>query len=196
MNLMEKIFKGFGKPRKSNGVDLQLEGFESLACEISENAELKKFLAILKNKMVVMRTHKVGTGWEIFTADMRWDLLNPGKPYLVPIEVILSDKRGTIDQMLQQMIWCVYDIRSNQLTTVVGTGDVGMAVTCDLQKKDYVNTEADISTALDRFQQFAAYRVVQHMAENNESVTETHVDGCRKHIASVLEMDAKTLALI
>ena len=135
--------------------------------------------------------------WKIFSGSMRWDLLNPGTPHLVPINLLLTKfgEATTLDEIGERTVPMLYNRRDKRLVGALNLSEFkdaeGMPTVCiDMQKAEWVMPSEDENKAVKKFAYFSMFKSASEFAE------EENMPALREFMADLIGITAKELALI
>ena len=175
------MFKGFGKKPKPTQDDLQLFVADTLSTIVSDKTykdiglSQNKLFCLLPQREITDTTNDRMT-WEIYTKPIRWDLLNPGQPNLVPFQASTSGAVMTLEETGQSMLAAVYDrakgLMSFALNLDQQSEEKMTVVTIDLATKEVTDVlpEAKTQSALKRLTQWISYRTAVSFLSGEHSV--------------------------
>ena len=138
--------------------------------------------------------------WDICTEAMRWDLLNPGMPNLIPIQVYTKPLKSmkTIGETYNCIITALFDLQTERLAlcfkqeTDIEKGTKTSA-TYDYKANDWVTPDEMTMKALDRLESFRAYRM---LSDNMQNEKQSDQELVRDSMAELLGMDSTQLVRI
>ena len=164
------MFKGFGKKNKLSNDDLQFFVANSLATIMSNDPPKK--IGLGQNQVFyfapakeIQRTDSDMT-WQLVSRDMRWDLLNPGQPNLVPLIAVCSHGVRTMEDEAKNTVTAVYDRAIKQLTLALSLDSCSKedaAIICtDLATREVVEASEQTTDALSRLTQWSTYKLCKN----------------------------------
>lgn len=163
------MLKGFGKQTKLTGDDRQFFVANSILTILGDNPP--KQIGLGQNKVFYFApTQRIKSkggqmGWNILTRDMRWDLLNPGQPNLVPLVATCSHGIKSLEDEAKNTLTAVYDRAVKQVTFALSLdnySDEDAAIICsDLDGKKVIEPAEETTDALRRLTQWSTYQMVK-----------------------------------
>lgn len=193
--MLNKIFKGFGSHKKSM-FEMQRQGFMSLLQLVQKE---KKLISRSRNELHVYgikKEFKDSMEWQSVVSPIRWDLLNPGYPNLIPLQMILKET-STLMEAMEAMMFGVYDLRDGR--TIVAMSEEGnereeLTMYGSDTAKENSTPDKEITQVINRLTIAMSIRICKLYLKPDADPE--LVNEMWQHMADEIDLDPKTLALI
>lgn len=134
--------------------------------------------------------------WKIYSGNIRWDILSPNSPHLVPINLLLmkEGEMASLKKLGERTLPMVYDRRDKKLIGALQMDKFSKkncSTYCvDLENDESTEPSEDALIALKKFAAYASYRNAELYATDDE------MDDIREHMAPMMGITAQQLALL
>lgn len=162
------MFKGFGNNPKISNAEKLLCAFNALGGLIDNKAikagESLNRLHIIQCKGNITKSEKA-QAWEVVNVPIRWDLLCPGNPNLVPMQAFTIGPKEQIPllDISDRIVMGIYDLNTKILYAAMqinGPHSKAEVVACKVSGEElgYHERSPEVATALERITGYALYK--------------------------------------